>query len=335
MPLVLSFEEPALAPSLHRVPVTSMATEPCAIQSRTILDVDGAAEAMADGLETECVQLESKPFVVQHAVVALPEMCVQFVREDVAVARRIRVPDDRWVFLVPQAVSESARWNARRVDGRDLFVQAPGSECYAFDPAGTEFALISIPEGTEAAALASRLLMGRTGDCTLLTRECDTDALRRRLDQARAPAPTASDPGAVQRRLVDALAILLRHAIPSDQRVYLTAAYKRVVGRAEQFFRLHAGQRFSAGQLSSAVRVSERHLRNAFYDVYATSPMRYFRLWQLNQARRALRSQTRRAATVTDVALSYGFVELGRFAGEYKALFGESPSKTLGHRPWL
>ena len=34
---------------------------------------------------------------------------------------------------------------------------------------------------------------------------------------------------------------------------------------------------------------------------------------------------------MTDVATLHGFYELGRFAGEYKALFGEAPSQTL-HR---
>ena len=35
--------------------------------------------------------------------------------------------------------------------------------------------------------------------------------------------------------------------------------------------------------------------------------------------------------TVTDVAMAYGFFELGRFAGRYRHAFGEAPSRTLRH----
>src|SRR5262252_6123674 len=130
-----------------------MSTEANVVITQTIVDIDGVGAAIADGLEAECVQLESRPFAAQHVVVTLPGLVVQFVREDVALARRIRVPDGKWLFLVPLDVSESVRWNARRVAANELFVHAPRSECYAFDPAGTSFALVTVADRSGLGAL--------------------------------------------------------------------------------------------------------------------------------------------------------------------------------------
>ena len=116
---------------------------------------------------------------------------------------------------------------------------------------------------------------------------------------------------------------------PAIRRLEAHARSTLIVRRAEAFFRQHIGETISIAQLSTVAGVSERALRNAFYDVHAISPKRYLRRWQLHQVRSALRATNRRGVSVTDVATLHGFYELGRFAGEYKALFGERPSQTL------
>ena len=102
-----------------------------------------------------------------------------------------------------------------------------------------------------------------------------------------------------------------------------------MVCRAEDFVRHHGGEKVTVSRLSSVVGVSERSLRNAFHDVYTTGPKRYLRIWQLHRVRQALRSAANAGRTVTEVATFHGFFELGRFAGDYKALFGEGPAQTL------
>jgi AraC family ethanolamine operon transcriptional activator len=60
-------------------------------------------------------------------------------------------------------------------------------------------------------------------------------------------------------------------------------------------------------------------------------PATYLRRLRLNGVHRALRRKNGGSITVTDVALEFGFWHLGRFAEQYKELFGESPHETL-HR---
>ena len=61
-------------------------------------------------------------------------------------------------------------------------------------------------------------------------------------------------------------------------------------------------------------------------------PARYLRRRRLNGVRGEFRSPDGAPARVTDIAMRWGFWELGRFASEYRALFGELPSDTLARR---
>jgi AraC-like DNA-binding protein len=86
-------------------------------------------------------------------------------------------------------------------------------------------------------------------------------------------------------------------------------------------------------EICKAIRVAERTLRVCCHEHLGMSPKRYLVLRRMHLARRALRAAAPEATSVTDVAMRYGFWQLGRFAGEYRSLFGETPSATFHRRP--
>jgi transcriptional regulator GlxA family with amidase domain len=85
--------------------------------------------------------------------------------------------------------------------------------------------------------------------------------------------------------------------------------------------------------MAAAADVSERTLRSAFHEYYGTGPVDYLQLRRLNQVRRVLRAAEPGEVTVTDVLLHHGVLQFGRFASQYRRLFGESPSETLQAGP--
>jgi AraC-like DNA-binding protein len=85
-------------------------------------------------------------------------------------------------------------------------------------------------------------------------------------------------------------------------------------------------------ELCAAIGVSDRTLRVCCQEQLGMSPKHYLLLRRMHLARRALRDGTPDTRSVTEIATQFGFWQFGRFAGEYRALFGEAPSTTL-HRP--
>jgi AraC-like DNA-binding protein len=74
---------------------------------------------------------------------------------------------------------------------------------------------------------------------------------------------------------------------------------------------------------------SERRVRDAFYDCYRMSPTAYLRIAALREVRRVLLAQPYARDAVTRAASDLGFWHLSRFAGQYRAQFGESPRETV------
>ena len=82
-------------------------------------------------------------------------------------------------------------------------------------------------------------------------------------------------------------------------------------------------------ELCKIAKLSERNLQYGFKEYLGVTPIRYLRLLRLNSVRRDLLMNRSEKNKVVDVALNWGFIELGRFAREYRQLFQELPSATL------
>ena len=103
----------------------------------------------------------------------------------------------------------------------------------------------------------------------------------------------------------------------------------RAVALAEAYLHDRQSTPVAVSELSRIVGISERNLRRAFHSIHGTSPKRYMLAERLGAVRRDLRDASNLTASVTDVAARYGFSELGRFAGSYRKVYGETPSDTL------
>jgi AraC family transcriptional regulator, ethanolamine operon transcriptional activator len=106
----------------------------------------------------------------------------------------------------------------------------------------------------------------------------------------------------------------------------------RVVRACEDHAARARYQGVTLADLCVASSASERWVRHAFHDCFGMSPTSYLRVIALHEVRHALLHELPGYDTVGRAASDFGFWHLGRFAAQYRALFGESPSTTLGRR---
>jgi AraC family transcriptional regulator, ethanolamine operon transcriptional activator len=161
--------------------------------------------------------------------------------------------------------------------------------------------------------------------------------LCRLLDRVHAAPRVLAHPAAVSAIDRALLARLLRSlplaelADPGERRDGSTLS-QRGFERAIEHLRVADLGTLSAAALCTQVGVSQRTLEYAFRERFGTSPMELIRRMRLHAVRRALLAEERQCSTVTDLAMSFGFYQLGRFAADYRAIFGELPSATLARR---
>lgn len=101
----------------------------------------------------------------------------------------------------------------------------------------------------------------------------------------------------------------------------------RDVKRAIDYMHGHLDVPIRLADIVRASGVAGRTLFKHFGDCRGLSPMRYLRNARLDKVRETLRRAPE--ASITEIAMRWGFTHMGRFSVEYRRRFGESPSETL------
>jgi AraC-like DNA-binding protein len=137
---------------------------------------------------------------------------------------------------------------------------------------------------------------------------------------------------ALEQDLIHALVTCLsigahcRHLAPRHHRAHIMRQF-------EEALTAHSERVPHLPDLCEAIGVPERTLRAFCAEFLGMSPIRYLRLRRLGMVWAALRHADSATANVSDIARRHGFLQLGRFAAQYRAVFGEAPSTTLQRAP--
>jgi len=160
--------------------------------------------------------------------------------------------------------------------------------------------------------------------------------LRQAVSHLAQAAPEVLAGAEVARALEQALTRVMTQCLSEGQGIEVGHAYWRhstVMRRLENFLEANPDRTLHLTDLCAAAAASDRTLRILCQEHLGMSPTRYLWLRRMHLARRALQMADPTTTTVTEIATSYAFWELGRFAVAYRSLFRETPSATLRRSP--
>jgi len=152
-------------------------------------------------------------------------------------------------------------------------------------------------------------------------------------DLATDPATSGSDLAAAT--AADYLALTVLDTMPTTALLEPTAtdrndAHSDTVRRAIAYIETHLREDISVADIAAASYVSTRALQLAFRRHLDLTPLGYLRRLRMEAAHEKLAAATRGdGATVTAVALEWGFAHPGRFAIAYRDRYGQTPHATL------
>jgi AraC family ethanolamine operon transcriptional activator len=236
-------------------------------------------------------------------------------------------------FFVPCKNENKISGNGRQMDTRSLMILVPGDEfCISASDWNRWFSMWISHEALQGMCGSTDALVGLTSRVVQLSSATTFRSFADKLRQALHEEPTAFDSvaaiAATERKLADGVteALDFPSASPAGRH---TLPRRQIIRQVRDFVDQHRDEYLSVADLASAAGSSERTLRTAFQEYFSVGPIRYLNVRTLHLAREALRANDSSTTTVAEVLTRFGVWEFGRFARDYRTLFGELPSQTL------
>jgi AraC-like DNA-binding protein len=247
----------------------------------------------------------------------------------------VSAPADAVLVLLPIAAGPSPVWGGIGMGAGEIMTIGPHQRVHARADGPCRWGAIRLP-ALDLARYGQALSGAHLAVPQSVARWQPPSAARRELHQLHRAAIRAADIRAgvladgeavhgLEQQLIHALVDCLS-AGPLDEDGS-AQRHRDVLARFEELLELQPFLRVT--EICAALGVSDRILRRCCDEHLRMSPSSYLRLHRLQQVHRALRSGNPDAASVAEVARRYGMCDPGRFAANYRALYGESPSATL------
>jgi AraC-like DNA-binding protein len=250
----------------------------------------------------------------------------------------VTLPPSQAIVSFPASRETAMSYCGVRLRFGDIVFHGLGEQAHQRIEGGGRWGLLSLP--AEQLAACSKALTGQS-----IRPPSDGRVMRssfgaaraflelhakvcRLADTGRGLIGSAAVGRAIEEELIHALVdcLIAANAAGNPRR---KRKHAEIMVRFEQALATKDTPRLSLSQLCAAIGVPERTLRLCCAEFLGMGPTRYNLVRRLNRARAALRRADPKRASVGEIARDHHFLELGRFAFAYRAVFGEMPSSTL------
>jgi AraC family ethanolamine operon transcriptional activator len=305
----------------------------------TTIDADEAAGVQRQWMPTEYDQVDGGAFSGRFQQLGFRDTLVVAERQNCTLLKRLYFPPDYCSVSLVRSVEGRARCDFDAI-AQGTVGYLPGNNDYDVLLPPSEIVYFRVPQGRFLdAADTLGYDLPADGRQPLLFDSIDPAHLNDMAETLMSIQHSSDSKQLValnheylEKVMLDRILGIFSSAPARSSRMPLGNAY-RITQAAQTLIERSPEEPLTVMTLCHGLSISRASLQRCFLQIYGVAPLVYLRMRRLNSARRTLKEARGTSATVTAIALRWGFFHFARFAQDYSRQFGELPSATLGKSP--